>query len=61
MVHDLTGSGDHFQEVVVAGAFSGVPLVEQHQLVYASLGEVLAEGIHALTVKTYTRLQLEES
>ncbi len=54
IVHDLTGTGDHFQVVVVSEAFSGKPMVEQHKMVYAPLREALAEQIHALTLKTYT-------
>ncbi len=60
MVEDLSGSGDHFQVVVVSEAFSGMSLVEQHRLVYAPLREALAERIHALSIKTYTPAQLGE-
>lgn len=60
MVEDLSGSGDHFQVVVVSQAFSGMPLVEQHRLVYAALREALAERIHALSIKTYTPAEVDE-
>ncbi|MDG4548832.1 MAG: BolA/IbaG family iron-sulfur metabolism protein [Candidatus Contendobacter sp.] len=47
--------GVHFEAVVVSPAFAGKPLVQQHRLVYAALGERLArEEIHALALKTYT-------
>lgn len=52
---DLTGTGDHFQAVVVSSAFAGKSPVEQHQMVYALLGEELKSGaLHALALKTYT-------
>ena len=60
MVQDVTGSGDHFQVVVVSEAFSGLPVVEQHKMVYAPLREALAEQLHALTLKTYTPAQVSE-
>jgi stress-induced morphogen len=51
-VTDLTGTQDHFQAVVVAGAFEGRSRLEQHQLVYAALGELMAGAIHALALTT---------
>ena len=52
---DLTGTGDHFQATVTTDAFSGKTLVQQHQMVYATVGPNLADGsIHALSIKTRT-------
>lgn len=48
-----TGGGDHFAAVVVAKAFAGRSRVEQHQLVYATLGDAMRAEIHALALKTY--------
>jgi len=52
-VIDTTGAGDHFQAVVVAEQFRGKTLVEQHQMVYAPLKDMMARNIvHALSLKT---------
>jgi stress-induced morphogen len=51
-VTDLTGSGDHFRADVVAPAFKGKTLIEQHQLVYAALGKLMGGPIHALQLNT---------
>ena len=54
-VRDLTGTGDHFEARVVAQAFEGVAMVDQHQAVYGPLRDVLESGaLHALALKTYT-------
>jgi acid stress-induced BolA-like protein IbaG/YrbA len=54
-VRDTTGTGDHFEAVVVAPAFEGLSMVEQHQRVYAPLRDVLDSGaLHALALRTYT-------
>jgi stress-induced morphogen len=53
-LRDLTGGGDHWDAVVVSQAFEGKSPVEQHQLVYAALGDAMRERIHALKLKTYT-------
>jgi len=51
---DLTGTRDHYQARIVSTAFAGKSLIEQHQLVYAALGEAMHGPIHALALKTYT-------
>jgi stress-induced morphogen len=52
-VADRTGGGDHFQVVVASRRFEGLPLVEQHRLVYDALATPLADGtIHELRIKT---------
>ena len=52
-VTDRTGGGDHFQVAVVSSRFQGLPLVDQHKLVYAALAEPLANGtIHELRIRT---------
>ncbi len=51
----VSGDGRHFQAVVVSAAFAGKSMLEQHRMVYASLGDSFqSEAIHALSVKTYT-------
>ncbi len=45
---------DHLAATVVSPAFEGVPLVQQHQLVYDTLGDHMTTDIHALELSTYT-------
>ena len=51
-VTDLTGTEDHFQAVIVTRAFDGKTRVEQHQMVYAALGDLMHGPIHALALTT---------
>ena len=52
-VTDRTGGGDHFHVTVASPRFDGLPLVDQHRLVYDALAEPLADGsIHELRIKT---------
>jgi stress-induced morphogen len=53
-IEDLTGTKDHFQATVVAGSFVGKTRVEQHQMVYRALGELMAGPVHALALTTHT-------
>ena len=50
----VDGDGHHFEAVVVSAAFRGKTRIQQHQLVYAALGERMRAEIHALSMKTYT-------
>ena len=54
VVRDLTGTKDHWEALIVSEAFSGKSRIQQHQMVYAALGELMAGPIHALALKTYT-------
>ncbi len=49
---DMTGGGDHWQVSIKAEEFKGKSLVEQHQLVYKALGELMKQDIHALALDT---------
>ena len=51
---------DHLAATVVSPAFEGVPLVQQHELVYDALGDHMTTDIHALELKTYTPEEYEE-
>lgn len=54
-VQDLTGGGDHYQATIISAEFEGKSLVQQHQLVYGSVNQVMAtEQLHALALKTFT-------
>ena len=46
--------GVHFTGVVVSAEFEGKPKVRQHQAVYATLGPLMGNEIHALQLQTYT-------
>jgi len=52
-VRDRTGGGDHFEVKVTHDRFNGLPLLDQHRLVYAALADPLADGtIHELRIRT---------
>lgn len=53
-VEDLTGTKDHYRATVVSAAFEGKSRVQQHQLVYASLGDLVGGPVHALALSTFT-------
>lgn len=50
----VSGDGQHFEAIVIATAFAGKTMVQQHQLVYQALGDKMKQEIHALSLRTYT-------
>lgn len=48
------GSETHFKVVVVSPRFEGLAAVRRHQLVYGTLAEELAGGVHALAITSRT-------
>jgi acid stress-induced BolA-like protein IbaG/YrbA len=44
--------GQHFEASVISPAFAGKPLIAQHRMVYATLGERMGRDIHALKLVT---------
>lgn len=45
---------DHLAARVVSSAFEGKTLVEQHEMVYDALDELMTDEIHALELTTET-------
>lgn len=46
--------GTHFAARVISPSFADKGIVEQHRMVYATLGERMGGEIHALSLKTMT-------
>lgn len=51
-VNDLTGGGDHWEVKISSPGFRGKTMIEQHQMVYRSLGAWMKKEIHALKLHT---------
>ena len=58
---EVSGDGQHFQALVVSGAFAGKSRVQRHQLVYKALGDRMREEIHALSMQTLTPEEAKQS
>ena len=53
----VQGDGDHFEATVVSAGFEGKSMVQQHQIVYGALGDLLQGEVHALALRTLTPKQ----
>jgi acid stress-induced BolA-like protein IbaG/YrbA len=52
--------GTHFQARIVSELFAGKSMIQQHQMVYKTLGDKMGTEIHALSIKTSTPDELEK-
>jgi acid stress-induced BolA-like protein IbaG/YrbA len=50
----VTGDGHHFNAVISAPVFEGLPRLAQHRLVYDVFGSEVGERIHALSIQIET-------
>ena len=53
------GSETHFKVVVVTERFEGLSLVARHRAIHEAAGDLLAQGIHALSIQAHTPEQWE--
>ena len=50
----VSGDGTHFEATVIYNGFAGMSMLEQHRLVYGTLGNSMQGAIHALSIRTFT-------
>ena len=50
----------HFAALVVADEFEGVRKLQRHQMVYKTLGTLVGNEIHALSLRTLTPAEYAE-
>lgn len=48
----LGDDGQHFEATVVCAEFAGKNMIQQHRMVYQTLGALMGNEIHALALKT---------
>ncbi|MDA8892651.1 BolA family transcriptional regulator [Hyphomicrobiales bacterium] len=51
-IEDLAGDGDHYAATIISKEFIGLNRIQQHKLVYDTLGEKMGYTLHALSIKT---------
>ena len=50
----VSGDGTHFEATVIYKEFTGKSMLQQHRMVYGTLGDSMQGAIHALSLRTYT-------
>ena len=56
----VVGDGAHFEALVVASEFEGKRSLARHQLVYKTLGSLVGNEIHALSIRALTPGEWQE-
>ena len=50
----MSDDNTHYEAVVVAREFAGKRPLARHQLIYKTLGNLVGNEIHALSIRAYT-------
>jgi acid stress-induced BolA-like protein IbaG/YrbA len=50
----LSDDNTHFEALVIAREFVGKRALARHQLIYKTLGSLMGNEIHALSIRAYT-------
>ena len=45
--------GGHYRLTIVAASFAGKSRIERHRMVYAVLGDLMHQRVHALAIQAY--------
>ncbi len=53
-------SESHFKITLVTDGFDGKKLVARHRMLYKILADELNDGVHALALHTYTKVEWEK-
>jgi BolA protein len=53
------GGGGHYRLVIVSPQFSGKSTVARHRMIYAALGPMMQQQIHALAIRAYATEEAE--
>ncbi len=51
-IKDLMGDNNHYEATIKSKLFNNLNKIEQHKLVYKSLGGKMGNELHALALKT---------
>jgi acid stress-induced BolA-like protein IbaG/YrbA len=44
----------HYEAVIISGEFAGKSRIARHQLVYGTLGSLMGNEIHAMSIRAHT-------
>jgi len=53
-VQVLSDDNTHYEALVVSAAFAGKSRIARHQLVYGTLGTLMGNEIHAMSIRAHT-------
>ena len=54
-LEDTVGDQNHYYLKIISDRFKGLPMIQQHRLVYKVLEEYVGKDLHALSLSTKAR------
>ncbi len=52
--HAGNTGGGHYTVVIVSDVFTNLPLIKRHRIVYDTVGDLMDQAIHALSIQAKT-------
>jgi len=59
--HNLHDGGFHLEAIIVSDDFMSKNLVQRHRMIYKAMGKLMKHEIHALSMKTLTSDEWENT
>ncbi len=56
----MSDDNTHYAAIVVAAEFEGKRSIARHQLIYKTLGSLMGNEIHALSIRAYTPAEWQQ-
>ena len=53
-VRVMSDDNTHYEAIIVADAFDGKSRIARHQMVYGTLGSLMGNEIHAMSIRAHT-------
>ena len=53
-VNVMSDDNTHYSAIVIAAEFEGLRSIARHQLIYKTLGSLMGNEIHALSIRAFT-------
>lgn len=50
----MSDDNTHYEAVVISGSFEGKSRIARHQLIYGTLGSLVGNEIHAMSIRAHT-------
>jgi acid stress-induced BolA-like protein IbaG/YrbA len=50
----MSDDDTHFEAIIIAPQFAGKRMIQRHQLIYGTLGQLMGREIHALSIQAHS-------
>lgn len=56
----MSDDNTHYEALIISGEFAGKSRIARHQIVYGTLGSLMGNEIHAMSIRAHTPEEWDE-